>query len=191
MAAAGADALGLVFYAPSPRHVSIAQAQQIVAGLAPFITVVGLFVDASTQDIQDVLKSVRLDYLQFHGSETAEFCEQFARPYLKAIRVQSAADITDNVAQYRHARGILLDAYQPGVPGGTGKTFDWKQIPAQRDWPLILAGGLHAGNVAAAISQVRPLAVDVSGGVEAGKGIKDTLKINAFMHEVNRIDASN
>lgn len=179
----GADAIGLVFYPASPRAVTIAQARQIVADLPPFVSVVALFVDADAQQVQDCLTALPIDVLQFHGDESPAFCEQFGKPYLKAIRMREDADLTILAAKYSTASGLLLDSYQPGVPGGTGTTFDWSLI-SQIDKPIILAGGLNAENVAVAIQQVQPYAVDVSGGVESAKGIKDSKKISAFMREV-------
>lgn len=183
---AGADAIGLVFHAASPRAVSAEQATTIVRALPPFITTVGLFVDASEQQISEVLSQVPLDLLQFHGDEPDAFCQRFGRPYLKALRVRSGDDLDALAANWPGASGILLDSYKPGVPGGTGETFDWSLIPAQRDWSLVLAGGLNAANVRQAIDLTSPWAVDISGGVEASKGIKDASKINAFIQEVKR-----
>lgn len=186
-AEAGADAIGLVFYAPSPRAVDAEQAARIVAALPPFVTTVGLFVDADPGEVREVLACVPLDVLQFHGEESDEYCRQFGRPFLKAVRVQSAEQLADVAARWPGASGILLDSYKPGVPGGTGEVFDWRLVPANRDWNLVLAGGLTAANVHQAISEMRPWAVDVSGGVEASKGIKDVEKINAFVQEVKRV----
>ena len=186
-AEAGADAIGLVFYAKSPRAVSIQQARDIVAALPAFVTTVGLFVNASREELNDVLAGVALDLLQFHGDETPAECESYQRPYIKALRVKPGDDIAQLAAPYAKARGILLDTYVPGVPGGTGAAFDWSLVPSGLPQPVILAGGLSAANVQAAIEQVRPYAVDVSGGVEAGKGIKDAAKIRAFMQAVGRV----
>ena len=180
-AAAGADAIGLVFYAGSPRAVGVEQARAIIAALPPFVTTVGLFVDAGRDELAHILASVPLDLLQFHGDESAEQCEGFGRPYIKALRVRAGDDIVARVADYPSAQGILLDAYVEGVPGGTGEAFDWSLIPQGLSKPLILAGGLRPDNVAAAVAQVRPYAVDVSGGVEASKGIKDAQKVGAFI----------
>lgn len=186
-AAAGADAIGLVFYASSPRAVTIEQAQAIIRALPPFVTTVGLFVDASEEYIRLVLEELPLDVLQFHGDEPESFCRRFSRPYIKALRVQPGDDLNQLAARWPSASGILLDSYKPGVPGGTGETFDWSAIPAKRPWPLILAGGLQADNVRGAMEITKPWAVDVSGGVEAEKGIKAIDKINAFIHEVKRV----
>lgn len=183
---AGADAIGLVFYAKSPRAVSVQQARTIIAALPPFVTTVGLFVDASRCELGEILDAVPLDLLQFHGDETPAACDGFHRPYIKALRVKPGDDIAAQVALYKNASGVLLDTYVPGIPGGTGEAFDWSLVPAQLSKPVILAGGLTVENVAQAITQVRPYAVDVSGGVESAKGIKDAAKINAFMQAVRR-----
>jgi phosphoribosylanthranilate isomerase len=187
-ARSGADAIGLVFYERSPRYVSLAQAKQLAEALPPFVTVVGLFVNAKASFVREVLASVPLDMLQFHGDESAEFCAQFAKPYLKAIRVKAGVDLLQCAARFHTAKGLLLDAHVEGIAGGTGATFDWALIPKQLPLPVILSGGLNVGNVAAAIKQVRPYAVDVSSGVEASKGIKDAGKIAAFINEVKNID---
>lgn len=181
---AGADAIGLVFYARSPRAVSIAQAQEILRVLPPFVTSVGLFVDMPRAELQSLLGQVPLDLLQFHGDESAQDCEGFGRPYIKALRVRPGDDVLAAMAPYESARGILLDTFVEGVPGGTGAVFDWSLVPQGSAKPIILAGGLEAGNVAAAIGQVRPYAVDVSGGVEQSKGIKNAGKIHAFLQAV-------
>jgi phosphoribosylanthranilate isomerase len=183
-AKAGADAIGLVFYAKSPRAVDVRQAREIVAALPPFVTTVGLFVNASRCEINEILDAVPLDMLQFHGDETPAQCEGFHRPWFKALRVGNGEDIEAQVARYANASGILLDTFVAGVPGGTGERFDWSLIPAALAKPLILAGGLTAENVQQAIAQVRPYAVDVSGGVEASKGVKDASKVMAFVGRV-------
>lgn len=180
-AAAGADAIGLVFYAKSPRAVSLPQARAIIAALPPFVTTVGLFVNASRCELNEILDALPLDMLQFHGDESPADCEGYCRPYLKALRVKPGDDIRAQVSSYPGAAGILLDTFVAGVPGGTGESFDWSLVPANLPSPVILAGGLNVGNVKAAITQVRPYAVDVSGGVEASKGIKDAGKIEAFI----------
>ena len=182
--AQGVDALGLVFYPPSPRHVSIEQAREIIAALPPFITTVGLFVNEKRETIQRVVRQTGIDLLQFHGDETPEYCAAHERPWIKAIRMKDGVNIQELAAHYREARGLLLDAYRPGVPGGTGETFDWNRIPRELAGRIILAGGLNADNVAAAVKTVRPYAVDVSGGVEAEKGIKDVHKISRFIRGV-------
>ncbi|WP_454255003.1 phosphoribosylanthranilate isomerase [Pseudomonas sp. Marseille-Q8238] len=183
-AAAGADAIGFVFYEKSPRAVTIGQAQRIVAALPPFVTTVGLFVNAGRDALCEVLASVPLDLLQFHGDESQADCEGHNRPYIKALRVRAGDDIAAQMAQYPSASGILLDTFVEGVPGGTGEAFDWALVPHDLPKPVILAGGLSPENVRAAIARVRPYAVDVSGGVEASKGIKDADKIRLFIREV-------
>lgn len=182
---AGADAIGFVFYAKSPRAVTFEQARAIVKALPPFVTTVGLFVNASDQELQEILGAVPLDLLQFHGDESAEECERWQRPYIKALRVKAGDDIVAACEAYPGASGILLDAYVEGIPGGTGEAFDWSLIPQGLSKPIILAGGLTPDNVAKAVARVRPYAVDVSGGVEASKGIKDHGKIQAFIKAVN------
>ena len=179
----GADALGLVFYPASPRAVTIAQAKDIVAKLPPFINIVALFVNAEVEQVQACLNELPIDILQFHGDESAAYCEQFGKTYLKAIRMHDNVDLITLADEYSSASAILLDSYQAGVPGGTGQVFDWSLIK-KIDKPIILAGGLNIDNVAMAIKQVQPYAVDVSGGVEQSKGIKDHQKISAFMQEV-------
>ncbi len=186
-AEAGADAIGLVFYAKSPRAVSVQQARAIIAALPPFVTSVGLFVDASRCELCEILDAVPLDLLQFHGDETPDECDHYGHPYIKALRVKPGDDIAAQVALYANSRGVLLDTFVPGIPGGTGEAFDWSLVPAQLSKPVILAGGLTAANVAQAIRQVRPFAVDVSGGVESAKGIKDAVKIHAFMDAVRSV----
>lgn len=184
---AGTDAIGLVFYAPSPRAVDIAQAQKIAAVVPPFVTITALFVDPSAEEVQKVLDSVRIDLIQFHGDEEEHFCEQFNTSYIKAIRVRQTQDVVANSLRFPSALAFLLDSFKAGVPGGTGETFDWSLIPKESSKPIILAGGLTVDNIALAIQQVQPFAVDVSGGVEAAKGIKDPSKIQAFINEVNRV----
>lgn len=178
---AGADALGFVFYGPSPRAITPAQAAAIVAQLPPFVTITGLFVDAAESEVREVLRQVPLDLLQFHGNESNADCARFGRPWIKALRVQPGQDLAAAIAAHPDARGILLDAWHPEQPGGTGLQFDWNLVPAESRRPLILAGGLNPDNVAQAIRQTRPYAVDVSGGVEYAKGVKDAAKIQAFM----------
>jgi len=184
----GADALGLVFYTKSPRHVGINQAVQLTGVVFPFVTLVGLFVNPTAEEVREVLNAVPLDVLQFHGEEEPAFCAQFGRPYLKAIRVKPGIDLVKCATDFAGAQGLLLDAFVEGVHGGTGASFDWGLIPHDLPLPVILSGGLHAGNVADAIKQVRPYAVDVSSGVEASKGIKDPAKLASFINGVNKID---
>ena len=188
--AAGADAIGLVFYAKSPRAVNVQQARAIIAALPPFVTTVGLFVNAGRCELGEILDAVPLDLLQFHGDESAADCEGYHRPYIKALRVKAGDDIAAACLAYPRASGILLDTYVEGVPGGTGEAFDWSLVPQGLNKPVILAGGLTPQNVATAIAQVRPYAVDVSGGVEQDKGIKDPAKIHAFMQAVRRSNES-
>jgi len=185
VASAGADAIGLVFFAKSPRAVTIAQAQAIINVLPPFVTRVGLFVDASQQELDMVLDQVELDVVQFHGNESLAQCESAGKEYMKAVRVQETADILAAIEQYPSASALLLDTYHPNLPGGTGETFDWNKIPADLAKPIVLAGGLTADNVALAIKAVSPYAVDVSGGVEQAKGIKSADKIAHFVAAVN------
>jgi phosphoribosylanthranilate isomerase len=190
--AAGADAIGLVFYPPSPRAVGIGQAAVIAESIPAFVTVTALFVNPTVEQVQSVLDAVRIDLIQFHGDEDDGFCRQFNRPYIKAIRVRQASDMVEACLRFPGALSLLLDSYKPGVPGGTGETFDWSLVPANLSKPIILAGGLTPENVASAITEVHPFAVDVSGGVEASgsgnKGIKDPGKIQAFMNEVYRVN---
>ena len=178
---AGADALGFVFYEKSPRHVSIATATALVRELPPFVQSVGLFVNAEPAFIEAVLQAVPLDLLQFHGDESAADCMRYGRPYIKAVRVTPSTDLLKCAADFETARGLLLDAYVPGVPGGTGERFDWSLIPPDLPKPVILSGGLTPANVADAVAQVRPWAVDVSSGVEAAKGIKDPHHVAQFI----------
>lgn len=180
----GADAIGLVFYPPSPRFVAVETARRIVAALPPFVAVVGLFVNAESAAVQTILASVPLHLLQFHGDESSAYCAQFGRPYLKAVPMGADTDVHDYERRFATAAGLLLDSHSGGKGGGSGQGFDWSRIPAERHKPLILAGGLHPGNVAAAIRQVRPYAVDVSSGVEAARGIKDAELMRAFLRGV-------
>ena len=186
----GVDAIGLVFYPPSPRHVSVAQAKKIVAALPAFTSVVALFVDELEARIREVLDQVSVDCLQFHGDEPAEACRIYGKPFIKAVRMQTGADIAGIAARYPDAAGLLLDAYDPGAKGGTGSCFDWQLIPRQCSLPVVLAGGLEPANVRRAMQSVRPYALDVSSGVEAEKGIKDAAKMAAFIKEVNEGDRS-
>lgn len=181
----GADAIGLVFYPQSPRYVSPEQAAAIASKIPAFVSIVGLFVDADAAEIKQVLSKVRLDLLQFHGDEPPAQCRQFSIPYMKAVRVKTDTNLVQYAAEYADAKALLLDAFAEGVPGGTGQVFDWTLIPQNLVLPVVLAGGLNAENVGQAISHVKPYAVDVSGGVEVSKGIKDAAKIAAFMQGVS------
>lgn len=187
-AQAGAHAIGLIFYAGSPRVVSTQNARRLVQALPAFVTPVALFVDASADEVTRVIAEVKPQLLQFHGNETPEYCDSFAIPYIKAAKVRPGMDLLQYAHQYRNAKGLLLDAFVEGSQGGTGRAFDWTLIPGQLPLPLILAGGLHQDNVANAIRRVRPWAVDVSSGVEAAKGIKDAARIAAFMRGVRNAD---
>lgn len=187
----GADAIGLVFYAPSPRAVTIDQARAIVAQLPPFVSVVALFVNATEQEIREVLSQVPVDLLQFHGDEDAAFCGRFGRPYIKAISMRDGVDLSGMCDIYADAAGLLLDTFHKDVRGGSGESFDWSRIPKDLKKPLILAGGLNADNVVEAIMQVRPYAVDVSSGVEQAKGIKDKDKIAALIRGVSSVQNEN
>lgn len=180
---AGADAIGLVFYEKSPRYVAINTAEHIIKNIAPFITTVGLFVDADESYVRKVLDRVAIDTLQFHGKESEQACAMYNRPYIKAISMSEDVNVTEECNTYFSASGLLLDTYVKDVPGGTGMSFDWNRIPKELTKPIILAGGLNENNVKEAISQVQPYAVDVSGGVEIEKGIKDPDKIKNFIRE--------
>jgi phosphoribosylanthranilate isomerase len=185
----GADAIGLVFYAPSPRNIDPEQARAIIAAVPPFVTIVGLFVDPAPEQVESVLRRCSLGLLQFHGDETADSCGSFGLPYIKAARVRADADLVQYLSRYHAAQGWLLDAYHDELYGGTGESFDWKLIPRDLARPVILSGGLTPDNVGAAVRQVRPWAVDVSSGVEAAKGIKDAAKIAAFISGVKNENA--
>lgn len=195
---AGADAIGMVFWSGTPRVVAVARAREIAAAMPPFVTTVGLFVDASADEVRAVLDAVPLALLQFHGRESAAFCRAFGRPYLKAIAVGEGSDLLESASSYGDAAGWLLD-HPPsgGLPGGTGRSFDWDRIPTALPVPIVLSGGLSSDNVGAAIRRVRPWAVDVSSGVEALdaggspiKGVKDAARIAAFIARVRESDAT-
>lgn len=191
--AAGADAIGFVFYPPSPRHVTPQRAAELARRIPPFIDVVGLFVNAAPEDVLASCAQVPINLLQFHGDETPDYCRQFARPWLRAARVREGLDLIEFARSFADARGLLLDAFVEGYGGG-GHVFDWTLIPPDLPGFLVLSGGLTADNVGQAIERVRPLAVDVSSGVEisgkAGKGIKDQDKIAAFVAAVRKADES-
>ena len=180
-ARAGADAIGLVFYEPSPRNINdLGLAREIAQSVGPFVEVVALVVNPDAAVLERILTEVPINAIQFHGEEAPRFCQQFHRPYLKALRMKPSLNLADAVAPYAFARGILLDSYVPGVPGGTGATFNWERIPSGMP-NLVLAGGLTEDNVTDAVAQVRPYAVDVSGGVESSPGEKSFTKMAAFI----------
>ena len=187
---AGVDAIGLVFYAASPRYVDVQRAREVCAVLPPFVSVVGLFVNAPREQVKAVLSEVPIDLLQFHGGEDSGACEDFGRPYIKAIGMQTGVDPGAIMRVHPRASGFLLDAYQPDIHGGGGLSFDWAGFPQAGEHPMVLAGGLTPDNVALAVEQTRAYAVDVSSGVEQQKGIKSREKIQAFMRGVERGDAS-
>ena len=185
---AGADAIGFVFYPHSPRCLSVEQASVLAACVPPFVTRVGLFVNQDEGEVRHVLANVSLDLLQFHGEETEVYCRSFERPYIKVARVRPELDLLEFARSYPTAAGLLLDSYVEGY-GGKGEMFDWSVIPSRLPLPMILSGGLHSGNVAAAVLKLQPWAVDVSSGVESGKGIKDAAKIAAFIAAVKHADS--
>lgn len=184
----GADALGFVLWEGSRRHVTLTQLAALSAAVPAFVSRVGLFVDADPGFVEAA--SEHLDLLQFHGNETPGMCQQFGRPWIKALRMRDGLDLEAEAQRFNHARALLLDAYRPGVPGGTGETFDWSRIPATLAKPVILAGGLRSANVAGAIAAVRPLAVDVSGGIELSPGIKNPAAMVAFARQVHQADVA-
>jgi phosphoribosylanthranilate isomerase len=184
---AGADAIGFVFYPASPRYVSPRRAAELARRIPPFIDVVGLFVNAPADDVRAAGAEAQLNLLQFHGDEDAAFCRQFFRPYLKAARVRPGLDLLEFARSFHDARALLLDAFVEGFGGG-GHVFDWTLIPPDLPGFMVLSGGLDASNVGIAIERVRPVAVDVSSGVEMGKGIKDHEKIAAFVAAVRKAD---
>lgn len=183
----GVDAIGLVFYAKSPRYVSIEQANTICAALPGFVTVVSLFLNPDAEWVDEVLAETPVDLIQFHGAEPGDFCRSFNRPYIKALGM-SNADLPALAADYADARGLLLDSHAMGEAGGSGKTFDWQAIPEAFRHRIMLAGGLNPDNIAAAICAVRPYAVDLSSGVESAPGIKDVARMTRLMNEVKRVD---
>jgi len=183
---AGADALGFVFYDKSPRAINLQECADIINKLPPFISKIGLFVNPESDYVYQVSDQVNLDSLQFHGDETNEFCEQFKKPYLKAIRMQQSTNLAKLSQTYSSASALLVDAFDEAAFGGTGKKFDWAMLSQDCTLPLVLAGGLNPQNVAQAIQQVKPFAVDVSSGVEISKGVKSSPLINQFMSEVFR-----
>jgi len=185
---AGADAIGLVFYPPSPRHVDLVQAAALARLVPPFVTIVGLFVNADAATLRATLAAVPIHLLQFHGDEDEAYCRQFDRPFIKAARMKPGMDLLQYAQAFPSAQAILLDAFVEGYGGG-GKVFDWTLIPDRLDAPVILSGGLDAENVADAVRRVRPAAVDVSSGIEAAKGIKDAEKMQAFVAAVRGAEA--
>ena len=187
----GADAIGLVFFSGSKRCVTIHQAQNIVKILPPFVSVVALFVNETAERIHDILRQVPIDILQFHGDESSEFCQQFHRPYLKAIRVKNQTDIGHAMKHYTNARAVLFDAFVSGAYGGTGHTFDWRMLPQTLNGHWILSGGLNTENVAQAIRQTGAMAIDVSSGVEEDVGIKSAQKLMMFMQAIKDMDQNN
>jgi phosphoribosylanthranilate isomerase len=186
--ALGADAIGLVFYAASPRAVDVAGARTILAKVPPFVTVVGLFVNAAASEVARVMSQVRIDVLQFHGDETPDFCAGFGRPYIKAVRMAPEVELDAEFSRFPDARALLLDTYQADARGGTGHAFDWHRAVVAPGRRVILAGGLTPANVGAALELARPYAVDVSSGVERAKGVKDPAKIAQFLTEVYDFD---
>ncbi|MCU7959566.1 MAG: phosphoribosylanthranilate isomerase [gamma proteobacterium symbiont of Bathyaustriella thionipta] len=182
----GVDAIGLVFFSKSSRCVEIQQAGEIVRNMPPFVTTVGLFVDADADFMRSVLSQVPLDCLQFHGAESEAFCKSWFRPYIKAIRMSDKVNLKAEEKAFASASALLLDTWVAGQAGGTGQAFNWDLIPQDLQKPLILAGGLQAENITEAIRKVQPYAVDVSGGVESAKGIKDKVKMQQFMQGVAR-----
>jgi len=182
----GVDAIGLVFYPPSPRHIDLATAAKIANALPAFVSVVALFVNATPDSINQVLSRVRVDCLQFHGEEQADACRIYNKPYIKALRMQTGTNLTKLETEYHDACGLLLDAYHPDMQGGTGSGFDWNLIPENCRLPIILAGGLTADNARLAVQTVRPYALDVSSSVEQEKGIKDAAKMAAFIKNTNQ-----
>lgn len=186
----GADAIGLVFVPASARHVSLAQAREIIGALPPLVSVVGLFMDAHRAVVAEALVELPLGWLQFHGSETADWCESFGRPYIKAVPMGAGARLQDYERVYPCAAALLADSHGGARIGGTGERFDWSRIPGdgERSRPLVLAGGLDPDNVSDAVRRVRPWAVDVSSGVERARGIKDAHRVAAFIAAVRRAD---
>ena len=184
---AGVDALGLVFYPPSPRYVDLATAASLASRVPPLVTIVGLFVNADPARVRATLAAVPIHLLQMHGDEDEPYCRQFERPYVKAARVRAGMDLLQYAAGFPSAQALLLDAFVEGYGGG-GKVFDWSLVPPTLGKPLILSGGLDAGNVGDAVRRLKPAAVDVSSGVEADKGIKDAKKIRAFVKAVRAAD---
>jgi phosphoribosylanthranilate isomerase len=187
-ACCGADSIGLVFHSASPRYLEPSAAIDLRKSLPAFVTVTALFLNESFDQVARVIDQVKPDCLQFHGSEPRHFCEQWELPYIKAIPMGSEVDLVTLTGEHRGAQGFLLDSNAAGRIGGTGDTFDWSKIPSKFDRPLILAGGLNPHNVADAVAQVHPWAVDVSSGVEKSRGVKDLSLIRQFCKEVQRVN---
>jgi phosphoribosylanthranilate isomerase len=187
---AGADAVGLVFYGPSPRYVQLNQAAAVVAVLPPYVMAVGLFVNAAEGEVRESLNAIRLDLLQFQGDESPEFCARFGVPWVRAVRMEEGVDLVEYARRFSGARALLLDAHVPGEAGGTGRMFDWSHIPRDLPMPIILSGGLTPANVGRAVREVKPWAVDVSSGVESARGTKDPRKIVEFIRSVRIEDAA-
>lgn len=184
----GADSIGLVFHAPSPRYIELENAIAIRRALPAFVTLTALFLNESEPWVRQVVEQLRPDCLQFHGTESAEFCQRWDRPYIKAIPMASVDNPDQFAVEYSGAQGFLMDSNAAGRLGGSGDTFDWSKIPSNFHYPLILAGGLTPLNVAEAVALVKPWAVDVSSGVEKSRGVKDTSLIQQFCKEVHRVD---
>jgi len=184
----GVDAIGMVFYSKSPRNIDVAQARAICDALPGFVTTVALFLNPEQSMVNRVISDVGVDLLQFHGTESASFCESFDRPYIKALGISGEDNIVEQVKSYSTARSVLLDSHVKGAAGGTGETFDWLSVPEELRQQIILAGGLNPENVAQAIEQVRPYAVDLSSGVESAPGIKDINLMTRLMQQVKRVD---
>ena len=184
----GVDALGFVFHPDSPRYIEPAEAASIISKLPSFVTSVGLVVDRTSHEVNEIISATSIDLVQCHGEESALQCEQMARPYIKALRVKADSDISAIAESHKYARAILLDAYVPGIPGGSGQRFDWQRAQTKIDQAVIVAGGLAADNVGAAIEQLKPYAVDVSSGIESAPGKKDHAKMKEFMQVIRRND---
>jgi phosphoribosylanthranilate isomerase len=186
----GADAIGLVFHRPSPRYVEVREAAKVAQVVPPYVTTVGLFVNLPADEVHAILREIPLDLLQFQGDEPPEYCAQFGRPFVRAVKVGPGVDLLEYAHRFSRAKALHLDADVPGLAGGSGETFDWSAIPRGLPLPLILSGGLNAGNVARAVREVRPWAVDVSSGVESARGVKDPAKIVEFIRSVRREDGT-
>jgi len=184
---AGADALGLVFHSASPRALPLPEAVEIARTIPAFVSVVGLFMDPSEDQVEKTLSRVPLEILQFHGQETAAFCRAFGRRYIKALGMSSGADPRALADEYEDAAALLVDSHAGDRAGGSGEAFDWRRFPQEINRPLVLAGGLSAKNIARAVEQLRPWAVDVSSGVESAPGVKDPAKMSHFINEVHRV----